>query len=131
MQGVFNVSNRMELYQNADYQAIIEHLKLYQRGGDNRSWDDYRRKVTPNLLEKFAKILAGCYAEGFTGPYVYEDKMQWRQWVSKEAVLEEELIHIECTFGQHLGETFYYDAKVARELINNRKAKPVEDDPPF
>jgi hypothetical protein len=125
MANIFHISDSSDLEEHADYKAMIEHLALYKRSGDNKAWDDYRKKVKPDLLAKIAKIFEECLKHGFIGPYVKENKLFWRCIVKQYSPLEFPLEHIECTCGTFIGQTYYVSKGKADELVSNRRAKYI------
>jgi hypothetical protein len=70
-----------QLDTDADYEAIKKILTTFHKQGDDRAWDEYRRKVSPeSILPIIEKILSECERNGFIGPRVdYKGKIVWQQ----------------------------------------------------
>lgn len=70
-------------FTKADYEMMVKHLSTYQRGGLDRSWKDYRKKIDVELLEKWGRVLFDCRANGFINPVSMNDKIVWAQLTGK------------------------------------------------
>ncbi|MFA5747469.1 MAG: hypothetical protein WC926_05390 [Candidatus Paceibacterota bacterium] len=62
-----------------DLKAMIGFLTTYQRGGDNRRWDDYRAKMPDDLIELWGTLLIECRRNGFVCPQAENGKLVWHQ----------------------------------------------------
>ena len=73
-----------QLDTDVDYVAIKKTLLTFHKQGDDRAWDEYRRKVTPeSILPIIEKILTECERNGFIGPRVdFKGKIVWQQILS-------------------------------------------------
>jgi len=67
-----------------DYVIIKDALASYQKQRDDRSWDEYRKKIKPEgILPTLEKILKECERNGFIGPTVnWKGKIVWQQALS-------------------------------------------------
>ena len=67
-------------YENlTDYQTIVKHLISYQKGGDNRRWDEYAQPIPQALRDLLSTLLNECRRNGFVAPYVFDGKVIWRR----------------------------------------------------
>lgn len=62
-----------------DYEAMVIHLQAYAKSGSG--WEEYRKKITSKLLDKWGKVLRECRQNGFVGPYVEAGEIRFRQLV--------------------------------------------------
>lgn len=73
-------------YENlTDYQTIVKHLISYQKGGDNRRWDEYAATIPQPLRDTLKKMLVECRRNGFVAPFVFDGEIQWRRIVTHGA----------------------------------------------
>lgn len=64
-----------------DYITIRDLLSAYHKQRDDRSWDEYRRKIKQeDILVTIEKILTECERHGFINPTVnWKGKIVWQQ----------------------------------------------------
>jgi len=72
------------LEQHPDYVIIKDILVAFHKQGDDRAWDEYRKKIkTESILPTLELILKECERNGFIGPTVsYKGKIVWQQILS-------------------------------------------------
>ena len=71
-----------EIFEDGDYQTIVKHLLTWKKLQMN--WDEYRNKLDPILLDKWARILAECGREGFLlGGIAVEDGITRIRWMQR------------------------------------------------
>jgi len=63
----------------ADYDAIVGHLAAYQKGGETRNWEEYRKKIPDALLKKFAEVQIECRRNGFINPKAIDGNLIFAQ----------------------------------------------------
>jgi hypothetical protein len=67
MRRIFRVDS---LEESEDYKAIKNHLYQFRRHGESARWDEYRMKISSELLEIWATVLVDCRRNGFIAPHV-------------------------------------------------------------
>lgn len=66
----------------SDKDLMIKHLISYQKLGDDRNWDNYRKKIPDELLQKWANIIFKCRMSGFIAPRAYDNKIVWKTMIT-------------------------------------------------
>ena len=61
-----------------DKDQMIKHLIAYQKLGDDRNWDNYRKKIPDELLEKWGNVILQCRMNGYLYPRAYDNKIIWK-----------------------------------------------------
>ena len=82
---------------NLEIEAIKRHLIIYQRSGDGRNWDEYRKKIDYDLLYKWGKALKLCRDNGFINPHIWDNKIRWQQLLGSPATDKCYLCGEECS----------------------------------
>ncbi|MFA5728512.1 MAG: hypothetical protein WC957_03720 [Candidatus Neomarinimicrobiota bacterium] len=65
-----------------EQQAWIGFIQMKQK--TNGEWEDIRKKMPPELLEKTARVLSDCRRNGFINPKVFNGKLYWYQIMGSE-----------------------------------------------
>lgn len=69
-----------DLESSAAYVLIRGMLLEFQKIGDDRNWDEYRKKLkNQDMLAGWTEIMGECVRNGFMAPYVNGNKIVWRQ----------------------------------------------------
>lgn len=70
-----------DLHESADYVLIRDFLLKYQKLRDDRSWDEFRKKIKPEtILGPWEQIITECARNGFVNPWVtFNGKIVWHQ----------------------------------------------------
>ena len=66
----------------SEIETIRKHLLTFQKS--SIGWDDYRSKIDPSLLKKWAKVLLNCRQNGFLYPHATPIDIVWQQILSRE-----------------------------------------------
>jgi hypothetical protein len=65
----------LNYHMGVDTSAIIKHLASYRKSGVG--WDEYRKKIPDDLLNKFRKVINDCRRQGFIAPRTEGEKINW------------------------------------------------------
>ena len=63
----------------ADKESMMDHLQAYQRRGEERRWEDYRKKIPTVLLNQWIQVVNECRINGFINPIIVHGKLTWAQ----------------------------------------------------
>ena len=72
---------------------LIGFQKLFPIG-----WDEYRKKIPDDILEKWGTIMSKCHENGFVSPRVYGNKIHWKQVMGMHTDLSDECTMCRNTF---------------------------------
>lgn len=61
------------------HRAIVGMLDAYEKAGDFRKWDEFRKSFTEALLEVWGLIMVECRRNGFINPHVRKGKIVFNQ----------------------------------------------------
>ena len=73
-----------EFFNYLEKEQMIEHLISYQKLGDEGHWNTYRKRIPQELLVKWLKIMKKCQSNGFIAPRVWEEKIHWKQVMTRD-----------------------------------------------
>jgi hypothetical protein len=65
-----------EYLDGSDKYTIIKYLSEFQK--TQGEWDSFRKKIPDELLNKWAKVMKECRANGFISPKIENNNIHWK-----------------------------------------------------